>query len=240
MALATSTATAHIHVTVNTFLGETVIVAGYLDAEKHITIKNGYIHDGDAIAIFSLPNIFPSGELAGWYGGAEITLTSDWYAGAGHLNGGDFNFELADITPVAGDDDPAFAWVVDHDNIFDVRARTDGDSREDRSFNVGAGNHEHGQLSGLSHAGVYDITLIGWDANGVYDDSEPVKIRVNTSPAKGCYADLNGDGNLNILDFVAFQQWFLVQDPATDCNGDGNFNILDFVCFQQAFVDGCN
>ena len=52
-------------------------------------------------------------------------------------------------------------------------------------------------------------------------------------------ADFNGDGELNILDFVAFQNAFTSGDPAADCDGSGTLNILDFVCFQQQFTQGC-
>ena len=50
-----------------------------------------------------------------------------------------------------------------------------------------------------------------------------------------CAADFNGDGKSNILDFVAFQNAFVDNDPSADCDADGNFTILDFVCFQGAF-----
>ena len=54
-----------------------------------------------------------------------------------------------------------------------------------------------------------------------------------------CPADVNGDGALNILDFVAFQELFVQSDPTADCDGNGQWNILDFVCFQQLFQAGC-
>jgi len=54
-----------------------------------------------------------------------------------------------------------------------------------------------------------------------------------------CEADFNGDGAVNILDFVAFQTAFVGQDPSADCDGNGVFNILDFVCFQAVFAEGC-
>jgi len=54
-----------------------------------------------------------------------------------------------------------------------------------------------------------------------------------------CPADANGDGQLNIFDFVAFQNKFQEDDPAADCNGNGSFDILDFICFQLAFAEGC-
>lgn len=55
----------------------------------------------------------------------------------------------------------------------------------------------------------------------------------------GCIADFNGDGMLNILDFVAFQSAFTSGDAGADCNQDGALNVLDFVCFQSTFVGGC-
>jgi hypothetical protein len=57
--------------------------------------------------------------------------------------------------------------------------------------------------------------------------------------ADACLADVNGDGELNILDFVAFQGEFVAGNDTADCDDDGMLNILDFVCFQQLFQAGC-
>jgi hypothetical protein len=54
-----------------------------------------------------------------------------------------------------------------------------------------------------------------------------------------CPADVNADGELNVLDFVAFQQLWQQQDPAADCDDSATYDILDFVCFQQLFQAGC-
>ena len=54
-----------------------------------------------------------------------------------------------------------------------------------------------------------------------------------------CPADCNGDGLLNILDFVCFQTEWQNQTEAGDCDGNGEYNILDFVCFQGLFQKGC-
>lgn len=54
-----------------------------------------------------------------------------------------------------------------------------------------------------------------------------------------CYADFDGDGDLTILDFVAFQQAFASGDDGADANGDGNLDVLDFVAYQTAFQAGC-
>ena len=70
----------------------------------------------------------------------------------------------------------------------------------------------------------------GWDG----------AIRVNGTEGAGvCIADCNGDGVLNILDFVCFQTEWQNQTALGDCDGNGLYNILDFVCFQGEFQQGC-
>ena len=54
-----------------------------------------------------------------------------------------------------------------------------------------------------------------------------------------CPADVNGDGQLNVLDFVAFQLLWQAADPAADCDANAEFDVLDFVCYQLAFQAGC-
>ena len=57
--------------------------------------------------------------------------------------------------------------------------------------------------------------------------------------APGCAADFDADGDLTILDFIAFQTAFLDAHPSADCDKSGSLNILDFVCFQTTFQQGC-
>ncbi len=84
-----------------------------------------------------------------------------------------------------------------------------------------------------------------WEDDGAGDEEavEWVTIETNAQFANlqgdDCVADCNGDGALNILDFVCFQGLFVAGDLDADCNGDGVLNILDFVCFQGLFVQGC-
>jgi hypothetical protein len=54
-----------------------------------------------------------------------------------------------------------------------------------------------------------------------------------------CVGDCNGDGALNILDFVCFQGEWQNQTDKGDCDGNGLYNILDFVCFQGEWQAGC-
>jgi len=78
----------------------------------------------------------------------------------------------------------------------------------------------------------YDL----WLAHG---KSEPVTMATATLDLAGCAADVNGDGVLNVLDFVAFQIAWQAQTPEGDCDANGIYNVLDFVCYQQLYQAGC-
>ncbi len=54
-----------------------------------------------------------------------------------------------------------------------------------------------------------------------------------------CRADLDGDDELTIFDFLEFQNLFDAGDPAADFDGDGSLTIFDFLAFQNAFDAGC-
>lgn len=55
-----------------------------------------------------------------------------------------------------------------------------------------------------------------------------------------CAADLNGDCELSVLDFVELQSLFQAGDDAADINGDGELSILDFIAYQALFQLGCD
>ena len=54
-----------------------------------------------------------------------------------------------------------------------------------------------------------------------------------------CPVDFDGDGQLTIFDFLAFQTAFGLGDPRADFDGDGELTIFDFLAFQTAFAQGC-
>ncbi len=66
------------------------------------------------------------------------------------------------------------------------------------------------------------------------------------SSGRVCYADFDastGVGVLDIFDFLAFQESFLLGETAAcDCDTSTGFGVcdtFDFVCFQSAFTAGC-
>ncbi|MFI4881423.1 MAG: GC-type dockerin domain-anchored protein [Phycisphaerales bacterium JB064] len=54
-----------------------------------------------------------------------------------------------------------------------------------------------------------------------------------------CRADFDGDGDLTLFDFLAFQNAFDAGDLAADFDGDGSLTIFDFLAFQNEFDAGC-
>ena len=54
-----------------------------------------------------------------------------------------------------------------------------------------------------------------------------------------CRADLDGDGQLTLFDFLAFQNAFALGDPLADFDGDGDLTLFDFLEFQNEFALGC-
>ncbi len=54
-----------------------------------------------------------------------------------------------------------------------------------------------------------------------------------------CRADIEGDGDLDVFDFLAFQGLYAVQDPIADWEGDGDWDVFDFLAFQGDFAKGC-
>ena len=57
--------------------------------------------------------------------------------------------------------------------------------------------------------------------------------------AEACLADFDGDGELTIFDFLAFQNAFAAGDLRADLDGDGSLTLFDFLAFQNAFAAGC-
>ncbi|MFI4882046.1 MAG: GC-type dockerin domain-anchored protein [Phycisphaerales bacterium JB064] len=67
----------------------------------------------------------------------------------------------------------------------------------------------------------------------------PASVALTIAVPAPCAADLDGDGELTIFDFLAFQNLFDAGDPAADFDGDGELTIFDFLAFQNAFDAGC-
>ena len=63
--------------------------------------------------------------------------------------------------------------------------------------------------------------------------------RLAEGSCESCRVDLDGDGQLTIFDFLAFQNLFDAGDLTADFDGDGSLTIFDFLAFQNEFDLGC-
>ncbi len=56
---------------------------------------------------------------------------------------------------------------------------------------------------------------------------------------KACYADFDGNGTLDLFDFLAYVNSFNAGDKTADCDGNGGLDLFDFLCYVNAFNAGC-
>ena len=92
---------------------------------------------------------------------------------------------------------------------------------------------DNGFGSGPGLKQIVNIDL--WSPNGgLFVDA------ISLTPMKvACYADCEGDGDLDVFDFLCFQGRYAALDPYADCEGDGDWDIFDYLCFLDQFAAGC-
>ena len=96
---------------------------------------------------------------------------------------------------------------------------------------------------GLTPTGVATFTANLFTSNGGTTWTSSTIITtfvIEGNPAVKCYPDCEGDGDLDIFDFLCFQGEFANQSAYADCENDGDWDIFDFLCFQGAFANGCD
>jgi hypothetical protein len=88
--------------------------------------------------------------------------------------------------------------------------------------------------------GADDVGLIGsLEINAINMDELLLFDPVTELATAPCRADLDGDGVLDIFDFLAFGNFFDAGDPRADFDGDGVLDIFDFLAFGNEFDAGC-
>lgn len=76
-------------------------------------------------------------------------------------------------------------------------------------------------------------------ATGTSVDPLESSVAVILTPVAACPADFDGDGVVNVSDFLAFLTSFSAGEVRADFNGDGQINVNDFLAFLTGFGQGC-
>lgn len=85
-----------------------------------------------------------------------------------------------------------------------------------------------------------DVDTIVLGAGGQDDNgTEAGAVYVYGLGCPDCPADLNSDGEVDTLDFLAFLGAWSAGEPLADWNGDGSVNTLDFLAYLGDWSAGC-
>ncbi len=218
-----------------------VSVAGYYPLESDVWIdeEDGRLMKGERMLVVEFHDeLVDPGPYSGWIGSLELRLTSDYYFATGLLDGGNFWYEIASVEFIGGvPGDLVYGHFDEDTGLFVGDADSTGATRVERSINVGTGSHDHSQAAVMSSTyGAFDVTLVAWDSNGVYLDSDPVIVRFAVRP---CPADYDRNGFVNGDDFDTFLAYFGAGSDEADFDGNGFVNGDDFDAFAAAFDAGC-
>lgn len=190
----------HVHVTVDTESGQAgdrvLVETGWYQGEEDFSFgADGYLYHHDEIHVFHVNQRYTGNDSwLGRYFGPGPRLTSDFFFPTGRLDGGDFSFEITDVAPVVGDDSTTFGWAENHNGMLMNIGESDGATRDDRSFWVGTNRHMHHQIVSSTELGMWDVTLVAFDANGRYTDADAVIFRFHVVPAPAGLAALGAAG----------------------------------------------
>ncbi|MFM1829961.1 MAG: hypothetical protein RLZZ558_301 [Planctomycetota bacterium] len=234
----TTASWAHVHLTVDTQGGRIVIRAGYYgnEADYAIDADGRFTFRGDW-AVPHVADLFIDGPTAGWYGSADLVLTSDYFVSTGRLVGGHFLYEIVSVTPRrGGPGEMVWGSFLDESPDFTPMAWSGGADRLTRSFDVQVGYHDHGQACAFSAPGLYDVTLVAWDRHGRYQDSSPVRVRFRVGDVSPCVReDLDCNGSVDAGDIATLLLMFGMHGGEGDLDGNALVDAGDISVLLLSF-----
>jgi hypothetical protein len=85
----------------------------------------------------------------------------------------------------------------------------------------------------------FDIASVEFRMEDFDGDDDLAINRLDVNFGASCAPDLDGNGVLDLFDFLAFTNLFNAGDPQADFDGDGTLDLFDFLAFTNAFNAGC-
>ena len=187
-----SVALAHLHLTsevVDGPAGPTLAFTTYGESCVTIDPSGRLLDDGAPLTYTLETGPIVGGAFDGYLTGAAPTLTTDLPAFAAAFpdpaSRPDVQYELAAITPVNGAADNVIGYSIPADPAEGLPyqdAFTNGATLADRSLDYGFDEHLHGVSLYSLRPGLYDLTLLSRDANGLLAPGGPVTFRVSAVP----------------------------------------------------------
>jgi hypothetical protein len=92
---------------------------------------------------------------------------------------------------------------------------------------------------GLGQADAATYVQIEWPDGTFTTRADVAANQVITVTWRSCAADFNGDGAVDLEDFVVYQELFAAGDPAADLDEDGRLTFFDFLELGDLFGRGC-
>ncbi len=184
-----------------TFTGH-VYVPGNIDDNTYWIIQNVYTHDGG---------------------------TYDWTVQVvmDPINGS-VNEDMQEFYGDGQDDGFNYLALI-QDQWVEIRSEFDIDNNYVETY-YGGQLLSWGDLDTLGDGlvQVENLDLYGPQAVAAYHDDLSF---TSGDPCLDGYANCNGDGAVNTVDFLCFLQLYSAGNMAADCNNSGNINTQDFLCF---------
>ncbi len=87
----------------------------------------------------------------------------------------------------------------------------------------------------IGAVGLFEVNFVRITAG----DGETPDIDAVSVVRAACQADVDGNGELDVFDFLEFQNLFVDGDGRADCDESGRLDIFDFLCFTNLFAGGC-
>lgn len=87
----------------------------------------------------------------------------------------------------------------------------------------------------IASVGLFEVNFVRITAG----DGQSPDIDAVSVVRAACEADIDGNGELDVFDFLEFQNLFIAGDGRADCDENGRLDIFDFLCFTNLFAGGC-
>jgi hypothetical protein len=133
-------------------------------------------------------------------------------------------------------------WVWDGIEVT-LDALLNGQVVSTQSFNIVGkeeGDREIIDVKPMSVAGVtFDTLRIHASLNGTNTTFRAMVDNLAIESAGDCYPDFDGDGALDLFDFLAFVNSFNAGEGRANCDGQGGLDLFDFLCYTNEFNAGC-